>query len=85
MEGGIREAENPLCSISAGAADPLHQHIAEAPFPSLAGLTDAEALIWCFSGGRDHCCCLGREGGRRQDHSATKKHGRSVKIKAKPG
>lgn len=61
VEGDIRETENPLPSILSGAPDPLHQHIADAPFPSLAVLTGAQALIWCFSRGRDDCCCLGRE------------------------
>ena len=70
MEGDIREAANRLCSISSGAPDPLLQHVAEAPFPSFAGLTSAQALIWCFSGGRDDCCCLGREGGREGEDRA---------------
>ncbi|KAM6383729.1 cytosolic carboxypeptidase 3 isoform 3-T3 [Alca torda] len=62
VEGDIREAENSLSSISSGAPDPLHQHITETPFPSLAGLTGIQAVMWCFAGKRDDCCCLGREG-----------------------
>lgn len=61
VEGDIREAENPLSSILSGAPAPLFQHIAEAPFPIFAGLSGSQALIWCFSGGRGDCCCLGRE------------------------